>query len=63
MLGAKNVRIDHKIRGNGRSLSIPKVTNLEVEDVIGPNGGNSAIQNAPFAEPLVYVAKSKRFTA
>jgi len=62
MLGAKNVRIDYKIRGKGRSLNIPKVTDLEVEDVMGPNGHNSAIQDAPSAEPLVYVAKSKRFT-
>ena len=31
-------------------------------DVLGPDGSNSAIQNAPFAEPIVYVAKSKKFT-
>jgi hypothetical protein len=62
MLGARTVAIDYKVSGKRRSLKIPKVTDLEVEDVSGPNGDRSAIQNAPFAEPLVYVAKSKGFT-
>jgi hypothetical protein len=62
MLGARNVPIAYKISGKRRSLSIPKVTSLEVEDVTGPDGSNSSIQGAPFAEPIVYVAKSKGFT-
>jgi hypothetical protein len=62
MLGARTVPINYKISDNTHSLNIPKITDLEVEDVKGTNGSTSAIQNAPFAEPLVYVAKSKRFT-
>jgi hypothetical protein len=62
MLGAKTVPINYRISGNKRSVSISKVLDLEVEDVIGPNGKTSAIENSPFAEPLVYVVKSKRFT-
>lgn len=62
MLGTKTVPINYKVSGNRRSLNISKISDLEVEDVTGPTGSSSAIQNAPFAEPLVYVAKSKRFT-
>jgi hypothetical protein len=62
MLGAKSLPINYKISANKRSLNIPKVVDLEVEDVMGPNGKTPAIENSPFAEPLVYVAKSKRFT-
>ena len=62
MLGAKSLPINYRINGNRRSLNIPKVVDLEVEDVMGPNGKISAIENSPFAEPLVYVAKSKKFT-
>jgi hypothetical protein len=62
MLGAKKVPINYKISGKRRSLDIPKVTGLEVEDVEGPNGKVSSIENSPFAEPLLYVAKSKKFT-
>ncbi len=62
MLGARSVPISYKVNGKKRSLNISKVSDLEVEDVMGPDGSNSAIQNAPFAEPIVYVAKSKRFT-
>ena len=62
MLGVRTVPINYKVTGKRHSLSISKIVGLEVEDVIGPDGSNSAIQNAPFAEPLVYVAKSKRFT-
>jgi hypothetical protein len=61
MLGAKTVPIDYKISGSKRSLSISKVGALEVEDVVGPNGTISTIQNAPFYNPMAYVAKSKRF--
>jgi hypothetical protein len=38
------------------------VAEMEVEDVTGPEGRKSSIQNAPFAEPLVYVAKSKKLS-
>jgi hypothetical protein len=62
MLGTKTVPINYKVSDNRRSLNISKISDLEVEDVTGPTGSSSAIQNAPFAEPLVYVAKSKRFT-
>jgi hypothetical protein len=62
MLGARNVPINYAISGKRRTLNIPKVSEIEVEDVVGPGGNNSAIRDAPFAEPLVYVAKSKRFT-
>ena len=62
LLGAKNVPIQYKINGGRRSLKIPNVTDLEVEDVAGPTGDKSTIQNAPFGEPLIYVAKSKGFT-
>jgi hypothetical protein len=62
MLGAKTVPIKYNVSGNRRSLNIPDVTYLEVEDVPGAKGTKSTIQNAPFAEPLVFVAKSNRFT-
>ena len=62
MLGAKSLPITYKASGNKHSLNIPNVADMEVEDVSGPDGSRSSIQNAPFANPLVYVAKSKRFT-
>jgi hypothetical protein len=62
MLGAKSLPITYEARGNKHSLNISKIADMEVEDVPGPDGSRSSIQNAPFAEPLIYVAKSKRFT-
>jgi hypothetical protein len=62
LLGVRSLPISYAVSGNSRSLDIPKVTSLEVEDVVGPDGSKSSIQNAPFANPLVYVAKSKKFT-
>ena len=62
LLGVKSLPIKYEVSGNKHSLSIPKVADIEVEDVTGPEGRRSSIQNAPFAEPLVYVAKSKRLT-
>ena len=62
MLGARTVPILYKVNGKKRSLDISKIANLEVEDVMGPNESVSEIHNAPFAGPLVYVARSKRLT-
>ena len=62
ILGAKSLPITYKASGSKRSLNISKVAEMEVEDVSGPDGSRSSIQNAPFAEPLIYVAKSKKFT-
>jgi len=62
MLGTRSVPIDYKVSGRKRSLSISKVSALEVEDVLGPEGTVSTIRDAPFYGPVAYVAKSKRFT-
>ena len=62
MLGKRSVSIDYNISGKKRSLKISKVANLEVEDVVGPNGTVSTIHDAPFYNPVAFVAKSKRFT-
>ena len=62
LLGVKSLPIKYEASGNKHRLSIPKVADIEVEDVMGPDGTRSSIQNAPFAEPLVYVAKSKKLS-
>jgi hypothetical protein len=62
LLGVNSLPIKYEVSGNKHSLSIPKVAEIEVEDVTGPDGSKSSIQNAPFAAPLVYVAKSKKLT-
>jgi hypothetical protein len=62
MLGARSLPIDYKADGTTHSLNISKVADIEVEDVSGPDGSKSSIQSAPFAEPLVYVARSKKFS-
>ncbi len=62
MLGAKSLPINYKANGGQHSLSIAGVSEVQAEDVSGTEGHRSTIQNAPFAEPLVYVAKSKNLT-
>jgi hypothetical protein len=62
MLGAKSLPISYEAAGSRHSLNIPKVADLQVEDVTGPDGGRISIQNAPFGNPLLYLAKSKKFS-
>ena len=62
VLGAKSLPFSYEVSGNKHSLSIAKVADLQVEDVPGPDGARISIQNAPFGNPLLYLAKSKKFT-
>jgi hypothetical protein len=62
MLGTRTVPINYNVSGKKHSLTISKVATVEAEDVVGPDGTVSTIQNAPFYDPLAYVAKSKKFT-
>jgi hypothetical protein len=60
MLGVRHLPITYNVTGKKRSLKIPKVADLEVEDMEGRAGDQMSIQNSPLTEPLVYVARSKK---
>jgi hypothetical protein len=62
MHGVKSLPISYKIAGDRRSMEIPNVAQVEVEDMEGAGGKKVSIQNSPLTEPLVYVAKSKKVT-
>ena len=61
VLGVKSVEISYRDSGKNRSLSIPGVTEAEIEAVEGQGGGESTISGHPFAVAPGYslvVAKS-----
>lgn len=60
MLGISSLPITYKIAGKKRVLKIPKVADMEVEDMEGAGGKEISIRNSPLTQPLVYVAKSKK---
>lgn len=60
ILGVRNLPMTYKVAGKKRSLKIPKVADLEVEDIEGAGGKAISIQNSPLTQPSVYVAKSKK---
>ncbi len=62
VLGTRSVPIEYKISGKKRSLSIPTVAAMEIEDVLSPDGSVSSVHGAPFYDPIAYIAKSKRLT-
>ena len=60
-LGATGAEIQYSIDGKKRSMKISDIADVEVEDVIGPNGKTPIFENAhPLAATLLYVAKSKK---
>lgn len=60
MLPTRSLPITYKIAGGKRSMKIPKVADIEIEDMDGAGGNKISIQNSPLTEPMVYVAKSKK---
>ena len=62
MLATRHLPITYKIAGKKRSMKIPNVAHMEVEEMEGAGGKKVSIQNSPLLEPIAYVAKSKRLS-
>jgi len=62
MLATRHLPITYKIAGKKRSMKIPNVARMEVEEMEGAGGKKVSIQNSPLLEPIAYVAKSKRLS-
>ncbi len=64
VLGINKVKIDYKVEGDKRSMSIPGIAQAEVESIQGITGALSTISNPPLcvvsSHPTV-VAKSKQY--
>lgn len=59
--GVRFVPIEFKVEGKTRSLKIPKLAEMRVQTLAGPDGQDVTIRNAPFAVvPEFTVAKSEK---
>jgi len=64
VLGVKKVKIDYKVEGEKRFMSIPNIAQVEIENIQGITAGHALIGNPPLcivkSDPVT-VAKSKQY--
>jgi hypothetical protein len=64
VLGVKKVRMDYREEGNRRQLTIPGITQADIESIKGITGGEATINNPPLcvvtSHPAV-VARSRHY--
>lgn len=62
VLGVKKVRMDYREEGNRRQLTIPGVTQADIESIKGITGGEATINNPPLCVVTSHPAVVARST-
>ena len=60
MLPTRTAPIQYRISGDRHSVVIPKVADIEINDIEGAGKNKVSIHNSPLTQPTVYVSKSKK---